>query len=73
VDWTAPGSVDNSRLLFELRRKSYERSTLHIQIHLASKEIKDEWDELEQKMEDFSGNARQFSEDVKLKETGAQV
>ena len=34
--WTAPDSVDNSRLLFELRRKSYERSTLHTRIQRRS-------------------------------------
>ncbi len=54
----------------ELKQK---RDELRVQMHLASKEIKDEWDELEEKMDEFSRKARQFSEDAKLKETGSGI
>lgn len=46
--------------LAELRQK---RDELRLQIHLASKEAKDEWDELEEKLEGFTASA-------KLQETG---
>jgi len=46
------------------------RDELRVQINLASKEAKQEWQELEEKMEDFSAKARQFSKDAGLKETG---
>jgi uncharacterized coiled-coil DUF342 family protein len=52
----------------ELKQK---RDELRVQMHLASKELKDEWDELEDKMEDFSGKAKQFANDAKLRETGS--
>ena len=43
-----------------------KRDELRLQMHLASKEAKDEWDELEEKMEEFSDKA-------KLDETGQGV
>jgi hypothetical protein len=43
-----------------------QRDELRLQVHLASKEAKDEWDELEEKMEQFTANA-------KLDETSADV
>jgi vacuolar-type H+-ATPase subunit D/Vma8 len=43
-----------------------KRDELRLQMHLASKEAKDEWDELEEKMEEFS-------EKAKLDETGQGV
>jgi len=49
------------------------RDELRVQMHLASRELKDEWDELEDKMEEFSRKARKFSEDAKLKETGSGI
>ncbi len=49
------------------------RDELRVKINLASKEIKDEWEELEAKMEDFSGKAKQFAEDAKLKQTGEGI
>ena len=52
---------DFDDIIEELKQK---RDELRLQVHLASKEIKEEWDELEKKMEDFSGSARQFSEDA---------
>ena len=55
-------------MLDELKQK---RDELRVQMHLASKEIKEEWDELEEKMEDFSGKAKQFADDARIKETGS--
>ena len=43
-----------------------KRDELRVQIHLASKEVQEEWEELEGKMEDFSAKA-------KLGETGTGV
>ena len=60
--------ADIDELLEELKQK---RDELRVQMHLASKEVKDEWEDLEKKMEDFSGKAKQFTEDAELKKTGA--
>jgi cytochrome c556 len=60
--------ADIDDILAELKQK---RDELRVQMHLASKEIKEEWDELEEKMQDFSGKAKQFADDAKLQETGA--
>ena len=62
--------TDFDDIIEELKQK---RDELRLQMHLASKEIKDEWNELEEKMEDFSGKAKQFSNDAKLKETGEGI
>ena len=59
--------TDVQELLDDLKQK---RDELRLQMHLASKEIKDEWEELEEKMEDFTGKAKRFADDAKLKETG---
>lgn len=61
---------DFDDIIQDLKQK---RDELRVQIHLASKEVKDEWDELEEKMEEFSKKTRQFSADAKLKETGAGI
>ena len=50
-------------ILAELKQK---RDELRLQMHLASKEISEEWDELEEKMERFATSAR-------LEETGEGV
>lgn len=50
-------------ILAELKQKSDE---LRLQMHLASKEAKDEWEELEEKLEEFTANA-------KLDETGEGI
>lgn len=42
------------------------RDELRLQMHLASKEAKDEWEELEEKM-------KKFTADAKLSETGEGV
>ena len=57
-------------IIEELRQK---RDEARVQIHLASKEIKDEWEDLEEKMEDFSRKAKQFADDAELKKTGAGI
>jgi vacuolar-type H+-ATPase subunit D/Vma8 len=59
--------TDLQNLLEELKQK---RDELRVKMHLASKDIKDEWEELEEKMEEFSGKAKQFADEAKLKETG---
>ena len=61
---------DFDDIIQDLKQK---RDELRVQIHLASKEVKEEWDELEEKMEEFSRKTRQFSEDAKLKETGSGI
>jgi hypothetical protein len=62
--------TDFDDIIAELRQR---RDELRLQIHLASKEVRDEWEELEEKMEDFSGKARKFSKEAKLRETGAGI
>ena len=57
-------------IIEELRQK---RDEARVQIHLASKEIKDEWEDLEEKMEDFSRKAKQFADDAELKKTGSGI
>ena len=59
--------TDLNSLIEELKQK---RDELRLQVNLASKDIKDEWEELEEKMEEFSGKAKRFADDAKLKETG---
>lgn len=54
-------------LVAELKQK---RDELRLQIHLGSKEVREEWDELEEKLDELSGKARQFADEAKLKETG---
>ena len=62
--------TDFDDMIQELKQK---RDELRLQMHLASKGIKDDWEELEEKMEDFSGKAKQFADDAQLKETGAGI
>lgn len=59
---------DIDDLIEDLKQK---RDELRVQVHLASREIKEEWDELEEKMDHFAGEAKKFAEDAKLKETGS--
>lgn len=54
-------------LVAELKQK---RDELRLQIHLGSKEVREEWEELEEKLDEFSAKARQFANEAKLKETG---
>ena len=62
--------ADFDDLLEELKQK---RDELRVRIHLASQEVKEEWDDLEKKMDHFAGEAKQFADDAKLKETGSGV
>ena len=62
--------ADIDDIIEELKQK---RDEARVQIHLASKEIKEEWEELEEKMEDFSGKAKQFADDAELKKTGEGI
>lgn len=54
---------DFDDMLGQLRQK---RDELRVQVNLASKEVKEEWEELEEKMEVFSKRA-------KLGDTGSGV
>ncbi len=58
---------DLEDLVDELKQK---RDELRVQINLASREVKDEWKDLEEKMDEFSGKVSQFAGDAQLKETG---
>lgn len=49
------------------------RDEVRVQMHLASMEVQEEWQELEKKMEEFSDKAQQFADDAKLKETGSEL
>ncbi len=54
---------DLDNIIAELKQK---RDELRLQMHLASREAKDEWEELEEKLEEFTARA-------KLDETGEGV
>lgn len=54
---------DFDKIMADLRR---QRDELRLQINLGSKEAKEEWNELEEKMEKLSAK-------VKLRETGSGV
>ena len=57
-------------LIEELKQK---RDELRVQMNLASREAKEEWQELETKMEEFKAKAKRFADDLDLEETGAGV
>ena len=61
---------DFNELVEELKQK---RDELRVQMNLASKEIKDEWEELEGKMEEFTVKAKNFADDARVKETGEGI
>jgi hypothetical protein len=61
-----PEDTDMSELDKIIEEIKQKRDELRLQMHLATKEAKDEWEELEEKMEEFTANA-------KLDETGAGV
>ncbi len=58
---------DLDDIVEDLKQK---RDEVRVQINLASREIKDEWKDLEEKMDEFSGKISQFAGDAQLKETG---
>jgi len=51
--------ADIDEIIEELKQK---RDEIRVQINLASKEVKEEWEELEEKMEDFADKAKQIRE-----------
>ena len=57
-------------LVAELRQK---RDELRVRMNLASKELRDEWAELEEKMDEFSAKAKQFAGEAGLEDTGKGV
>lgn len=59
-----------NELFEELKQK---RDELRVQMNLASREVKDEWEDLEEKMQEFSGKAKEFAGEAGLKETGKGV
>ena len=61
---------DLDDLMDELRQK---RDEIRVQINLASKDLRDEWEELEGRMEDFSAKAKKVAGDAHLKETGEGI
>ena len=61
---------DFDELVEDLKQK---RDELRVKVNLASREIKDEWEELEEKMEEFSQKAKQRVGEAGIKETGEGV
>jgi uncharacterized coiled-coil DUF342 family protein len=61
---------DINELIEDLKQK---RDELRVQMNLASKELRDEWDELEEKMEEFTGKAKSFVDDAEIRETGEGI
>lgn len=57
-------------LAAELRQK---RDELRVQMNLASRELRDEWEELEEKMDEFSVKAKRFAGEAGFDETGKGV
>ena len=57
-------------LIEDLKQK---RDELRVKMNLASKDVRDEWEDLEEKMEEFSGKAKEFADEAHLKETGEGV
>lgn len=61
---------DFNELVEELKQK---RDELRVQMNLASKELRDEWEELEEKREEFMGKVKGFSNEAEIKETGEGI
>lgn len=61
---------DFDDLVAELRQK---RDELRVKMNLASRELRDEWAELEEKMDEFSTKAKQFAGEAGLEDTGKGV
>ena len=62
--------IDFDDLVEELQQK---RDELRVQMNLASREMKDEWDELEEKLGELTDKAREFASEAEIKETGEGV
>lgn len=52
---------DMTEMAEKLRR---ERDQLSVKMHLASMEVRDEWEELEEKWEEFSSGSKRFYKEV---------
>jgi len=61
---------DFNELIADLKQK---RDELRVQMNLASRELKDEWAELEEKMDEFTDKAKRFADDADVKETGSGI
>ena len=61
---------DFNELIEELKQK---RDELRVQMNLASKELRDEWEELEEKTEEFMGKVKGFTDEAEIKETGEGI
>jgi len=61
---------DFNELVAELKQK---RDELRVQMNLASRELKDEWEELEEKMDELTNKAKRFADDADVKETGSGI
>jgi len=61
---------DFNELVAELKQK---RDELRVQMNLASRELKDEWEDLEVKMDEFTDKAKRFADDADIKETGSGI
>jgi uncharacterized protein involved in exopolysaccharide biosynthesis len=59
--------ADLDDIIEDLKQK---RDELRVRIHLGSREVRDEWEELEQKMNELSARSKQFAEDARIRETG---
>ena len=57
-------------LIEELKQK---RDELRVKMNLASKDLRDEWEDLEERMEEFSAKAKQAADEAQLRETGEGI
>lgn len=62
--------VDFDNLVEELQQR---RDELRVQMNLASREMKDEWEDLEGKLEEFASRAKQFAAEANIEKTGQGV
>lgn len=62
--------IDFDDLVQELQQK---RDELRVQMNLASRDMKDEWDELEEKLGELTEKASEFAAETNIKETGEGV
>ncbi len=62
--------ADLDDLVEELKQK---RDELRVQMNLASRELQDEWAELEEKLDEFTGKTKKIASEADLKATGEGV
>ena len=61
---------DFNKLIAELKQK---RDELRVHMNLASRELKDEWAELDEKMEELGDKVKRFADEADIKETGSGI